>query len=329
MNPIRRALKRWRVRLHDFWLLYAAPALPSRLPWSWAYACYRFMARFENLFPEPTTAAARVAPHFLPIDDLEAFKRDVRTIWLLDAVDLRLSLRHRTDWMPWHVTVDGAWPATGAFIAVSFHYSTGLWVFRDLRRHGRDVVLISARVDRGEYVNHPVRYRYGTSRMAEVERISGEPNAYRPRVRERLLDTLSRGTPVISVMDMPPRMAPRGQRPVPLLGTMASLPDGTVQLARDAGVPLVPYWVEVDLELGTRKLVIGEPIAPDAVDEVMAQLARMLDALIRMQPSSWLFWNEWPAWIRDAAALQSQHAFSNPEPDGRLDDIATPAGARS
>jgi hypothetical protein len=287
------------------------------------------MVRFGNLFPEPAAAAARIAPQFLPIDDIEALRRDVRTVWLLDAVDLRLSLRHPTDWLPWHVTVEGAWPVAGAFVAASFHYSTGLWVFRDLRRRGRDVVLISARVDRSEYANHPVRYRYGTSRMAEVERISGEPIAYRPRVRERLLDALARGTPVISVMDMPPRMAPRGQRAVPLLGTTASLPDGTVALARDAGVPLVPYWVEIDFERGTRKLVIGKPIAPDPIDRVIAELALMLDLLIRENPAAWLFWNEWPAWIRDAAELQRGDAFSNAESEGRLDASAASAGARS
>jgi len=323
-----RLAKATRSRLHDFWLLYAAPALPSRLPWRWAYVCYRFMARFGNFFPEPAAAAARVAPRFLPIDDVEALKRDVRTVWLLDAVDLRLSVRHPTDWLPWHVTVEGAWPEAGAFVAVSFHYSTGLWVFRDLRRHGRDVVLISARVDRSEYTGHPVRYHYGTSRMAEVERISGEPIAYRPRVRERLLDALARGTPVISVMDMPPRMTPRGQRAVPLLGTTASLPDGTVALARDAGVPLVPYWVEIDFARGTRKLVIGKPIAPGPIERVIAELARMLDMLIRADPAAWLFWNEWPAWIRDAAELQRDDALSNAESEGVLDDI-TPSTARS
>jgi hypothetical protein len=316
-----RLAKAARSRLHDFWLLYAAPALPSRLPWRWAYACYRFMARFD-LFPEPAAAAARVAPQFLPITDVEALKRHVRTVWLLDAVDLRLSLRHPTDWLPWHVTVEGAWPATGAFVAVSFHYSTGLWVFRDLRRRGRDVVLISARFDRSEYTHHPVRYRYGTSRMAEVERISEEPIAYRPGVRKRVLDVLARGMPVISVMDMPPRMAPRGQRQVPLLGTTASLPDGTVALARDAGVPLVPYWVEIDFARGTRKLVIGEPIAPGPIDRIMAELARMLDRLIRANPAAWLFWNEWLAWIRDAAELERDDGFSNAESEVRLDDIA-------
>jgi len=50
--------------------------------------------------------------------------------------------------------------------------------------------------------------------------------------------------------------------------------------------------------------------------------------LIRADPAAWLFWNEWPAWIRDAAELQRNDALSNAESEGVLDDI-TPSTARS
>ena len=314
MKPIA-GLRAW---LHDAWIMYAAPWLPSWLPWPWAYACYRFFARFRCMYPEPADAAAAVAPRYLPIADVEAFRRDVRTVWLLDAVDLHLSLRHRTDWLPAHVEVRGSWPASGAFIAVSFHYGTGLWVFRDLRRHGRDAVLISARFERAPHAEHPLRYRYGTTRMAEVERISGQPNAYRPGIRQTILAALAGGTPVISVMDMPPRLAPRGQWPVDWLGQPASLPDGSLTLAREAGVPIVPYWVEIDLARGRRTLVIGDACDPQPADAVLAGLARSLDGLIRRQPAAWLFWNEWPQWMRDAQALHAPQAFANRSAKDRL-----------
>jgi hypothetical protein len=278
------------------------------------------------MYPEPAEAAAAIAPQYLPIADVEAFKRDVRTVWLLDAVDLRLSLQRRTDWLPEHVEVQGAWPRNGAFVATSFHYSTGLWVFRDLRRHRRDVILISARFDRANFDNHPVRFRYGSTRMGEVERISGNPNAYRPGVRKTVLEALGRGVPVISVMDMPPRMAPYGQRPVTFLDRAASLPDGSLMLAKEAGVPIVPYWVEIDLATGKRKLVIGDAIAPEPVDDVLSRLAGSLDTLIRAEPAAWLFWNEWPAWQSDAAALHAQPPFSNEAAEGRLSSSAPVPG---
>ncbi|MEO7064450.1 MAG: hypothetical protein ABI082_11850 [Dokdonella sp.] len=293
-----------RARLHDLWILYIAPWLPSWLPWSWAYACYRFLARFHHMFPEPTDAAAAIAPQYVPIKDIEAFKRDVRTVWLLDAVDLQLSRRRRTDWLPADIEVQGEWP-TGAFVAVGFHYSTGLWMFRDLRRRGRDAVFIAARFDPNEYRHHPTRYRYGAARFAEVERISGQANAFRPGIRGKLLDALARGIPVVSLMDMPPRMAPYGQRPVQLLGRPASLPDGSVALAKDAGVPIVPYWVDINIGSGNRKLVIGNPLAAHPIDAVLAGIAGSLDELIRAEPAAWLFWSEWPAWQHDAAPLHA------------------------
>ncbi|MBA8887716.1 hypothetical protein FHW12_001930 [Dokdonella fugitiva] len=312
-----RALRR---HLHDFWILYLAPWLPSWLPWPIAYRCYRFLARFAHVYPEPTSAAVAVAPDYLAIPDRAAFARDVRTVWLVDAADLQLSLRHRADWLPSHVEVRGEWPQ-GAFVAVSFHYSTGLWVFRDLRRRGRDAVLVAARFERDDFGPHPVRYRYGSARFAEIERLSGQPNAYRPGIRERLMGALAKGVPVVSVMDMPPRLAPRGQRPVHLLGRPACLPDGSIELAREAGVPIVPYWVEFDLARGQRTLVIGEAMSPQPADAVLARLAGMLDGLIRSVPAAWLFWNEWPGWQRDAEGLHAA-AFSNEAAEGRLSDSA-------
>jgi len=297
-------VSRLRRNATDAWILYAAPWLPSLLPWRWAYRCYRWLARFTHMYPEPANAAVAIAPQYLTITDVDAFARDVRTVWLLDAVDLALSRRHRADWLPWHVAVRGQWPG-GSFVAAGFHYSTGLWVFRDLRKNERDAVLVAARFERDDFAHHPVRYRYGAARFAEVERISGKANAYRPGVRERLLDALARGVPVVSVLDMPPRLAPRGQRPVTLLDRPASFPDGSLVLARDAGVPIVPYWVEVDFASGLRTLVIGEPIEPEPIEAALDVLAAILDRLIRVQPAAWLFWNELPTWIADAQRLQS------------------------
>lgn len=320
---------RLRDQIRDFWMLRLAPACLTRLPWPLAYAGCRFLARFAHMFHEPTDAAAAVAPGYLPIADSKAFKRDVRTVWLLDAMDLYLSLRHRTDWLPRHVEVRGAWPQAGAFVALSFHYGHGLWVFRDLRRNGRDSVLVSARFERSAFDRHPVRYRYGVTRMGEVERISGEPNAYRPGVRDKLLDALRRGVAVLGVFDMPPRLAPRGQWPVHFLDQPTSLPDGMLTLAGEAGVPVVPCWVEVDLARGRRTLVIGDAIAPAPVAQTLAQLAGTLDRLIRAQPAAWLFWNELPAWIRDAQPLHGAQAFSNPPAEDRLQEADPAANSES
>ncbi len=106
-------------------------------------------------------------------------------------------------------------------------------------------------------------------------------------------------------MDVPPRLAPRGQRPVELLGHPASLPDGLLQLAADADVPIVPCWVELDFASGRRRVVIGEARAAAPFDATLSAIAATLDGLIRASPAAWMFWREWSGWLRDAAMLRA------------------------
>jgi lauroyl/myristoyl acyltransferase len=303
------ALRNW---LSDTWTLSIAPRLPVLLPWSWAYACYRTIARSGTVFRAPSEAAAAMAPTCLPIPDMNTFMSDVCTTWLLDTADLYRSQGQPVDWLPTDVEIRGAWPTSGGFLAVTFHYGTGLWLCRSLRRSGHRSVFVSSRFERDEFVRHPRRYRYGTRRLAEVERISGEPIAYRPGVRQSLLASLGRGNVVIGLIDVPPRLAPHGQRRVRLLDHAASLPDGLLRLAAEAGVPFVPCWVDIDFATGRRTIVIGEACAPDPVDAAMAALAADLERLIRTRPAAWMFWQEWAGWIRDASA------FSNQDTAGRL-----------
>lgn len=308
-----------RATWRDAWQLSLAPTLPARLAWRHAWACYRRFAAHPALFAE-SVAAAAAAPDYLPIADIAAFQRDVRLTTLLDVADLQASRRQSLDWWPQHVSVQGAWPRTGAFVVVTFHYGTGLWICRALRRDGRHSQFLSARFERAAFARRPLLHRYGTQRLAEVERLGGEPIAYRPGVRPTLLDTLARGVPVIGLIDVPPRLAPRGQHPLQLLGQPASLPDGLLALARDAGVPIVPCWVEIDFANGRRRVVIGEARAPEPVAGVLTELADILDRLIRTQPAAWMFWQEWGDWLRDAAPLHAAGAFSNADAKGRLVD---------
>ena len=273
-----------RGRLADTWMLSAAPGWPSHLPWPLAYACYRALARQRSLYSDFASGAA-CAPEYVPIADVDAFMRDVRTVHLLD--------------------VAGAWPKDGAFVVVTFHYGTGLWLCRALRRAGHRGMFLSGRFERDAFEARPLLHRYGMERLAEVERITGAPIAYRPGARETLLDALANGISVIGLIDVPPRLAPRGQRPVDLLGRPASLPDGLLQLATDAAVPIVPCWVELDFASGCRRVVIGEALAPAPSDATLAALAATLDGLIRRSPAQWMFWREWPGWIEDAAPLRA------------------------
>jgi lauroyl/myristoyl acyltransferase len=229
--------------------------------------------------------------------------QEARLICLLDHCDLYLSLLRR--WrlrLPWHIECRGAWPTQGGFIATGFHHGTGHWIFSTFRSVGRKSTALYAKRDRNDYRGVPVRYWYGGLRVRDVEYVSGRKGVFRPHIRG-LLDALKEGVAVTALADIPPRLAPQGQRPVRLLGEDVTMPEGLVKMAKSRNVPLVPFWTEFDLNRGTRTLVIGDPIDPTDVDATLRTLAQMLDARIRATPAAWMFWTEWPQWIKDSSAV--------------------------
>jgi phosphatidylinositol dimannoside acyltransferase len=296
-------IARLKRQLPDAWHYIVAPAIAALLPWRIAWRWLRWLSRRSyGVFDEPARAACASAPAFLPIGDVEAFAARVRLHWLVDTCDYYLSvLRRRRGVLPWHVEQVGAWPRDGRFVVAGFHHGHGLWVFRSLAAAGHQAALVSARWDRADFPGLPVRYWYGRARGAEVRRLSGRPVIYRPGARAGLARALQEGATIVSVLDMPPRLAPRGQRPVRLLGHDICFPEGTLALAREAGVPVVPFWMSYDLERGRRQFVIGEPLDPSAPD-TLQRLADQLDCIIRATPSAWFFWQEFPQWIADTPA---------------------------
>ncbi|GMV27963.1 MAG: hypothetical protein AMXMBFR59_00880 [Rhodanobacteraceae bacterium] len=297
-----------RSQLPDAWQFFVAPALAALLPWRLGFRWLRWLSRRGGAFDEPACAAAATAPDYLPVTDPNAFAANVRLNCLWDTADLYLSLlRRRQARLPWHVQQIGEWPRDSHFIAAGFHHGHGHWVFRTLARAGFDASLVSARWDRADYPGLPLRYWYGRLRGGDVQRLSGRPVVFRPGAKAQLARALDEGATVVSVLDMPPRMAPRGQQPVRLLGQDASFPDGTLELAKAAGVPVVPYWMEFDLERGMRRFVIGDPLDP-ADPATLQKLADLLDRAIRLTPTAWFFWPEWPRWIADAAAAAGAKA---------------------
>ncbi len=295
-------MKFLRAQLKDFLQFYFVPFVAALLPWRLSG---RWLWRWARLqrgpFNEAARPAASIAPQYVPIADEQAFAASCRMVWLLDAADFYLSItRWRRRWWPWHVEQQGAWPASGAFIAIGFHHGTGHWVFRSLARGGHDAMLVSARWDRADYPGVPLRYWYGKMRGRDVERLGRRPLAARPGVRDKLIGALESGTPVVGVIDMPPRVAPRGQHRVRVLDRDISFPQGLLDIAQRVNVKLVPYWVEFDMPRATRRFCIGQPLDPTDVGGTLQKLADILDCQIRRTPEAWFFWPELPRWIEDA-----------------------------
>lgn len=286
----------------DAMFYFFIPAVAALLPWRLAFRLLRAASGLAlGIFDEPAKAASSVAPRYVHTEDTRLFARHVRLNWLIDTCDLYVSmLRRNRRSLPSHVRQRGRWP-DAPFVAAGFHYGNGLWVFRSLAAAGFDSALVSARWSRSDFPGVPVRYAYGRLRGGEAARLSSNDVIYRPGVRDQLGAVLANGDVVVSVLDMPPRLAPRGQKPVRLLGQPVSFPDGTLELARNAGVPLVPFWTTTDFCTGVRQFIIGDPIDPHDAG-ALQQLATTLDRIITEQPSCWYFWPELDRWIEDARA---------------------------
>lgn len=293
-------------QLVEAMMFFVVPGIAALLPWKLGWRWLRWWARRESgPFNEPARAAVAVASKYLDVGDEKAFATRVRMVWLIDYCDFLLSItRRRRIWHPWHVQRVGEWPREGAFIAAGFHHGACYWLYRILAEAGHDCMTISIRWDREEYRQHPVRYWYGRLRYWDMERISRLPIAYRPGIKPMLKQALASGAAVLSLVDLPPRMAPRGQRSVRLLDQDLSFTEGVVELAREAGVPVVPFWVEFDTDFYTRRFCIGAPLDPTDVDATLQTLASILDRQIRRAPEAWIFWSELPRWIEDAKKLR-------------------------
>lgn len=300
-------LQRAKQELEDAWQLFLAPALPSFLPWRLAWSCYALLSRNTLLFREAVQPAAAVASQHIPDLDVDAFSRRSRLMHLLDAADLFLAQRTRTQQAPdQHFCVKGAWPTDGAFIAVGFHYGTGMWMLRDVLRTQRRLVSVLAPLNAEDFRHHRLRFKYLRLRKCEIERSCGIPVVEPPGIR-KLVSALKRGEAVVSLLDIPPHLAPHRQVPVQLLGQNVSLPSGIIALAKKMHVPVVPFWIETDAR-GFRTLVIDKPHDPTDSVAIINYCATQLDRLIRADPAAWHFWPIWSQWINDAQPLHVSSA---------------------
>jgi hypothetical protein len=303
------SLKSLRKEFVELWYFICIPAVAALLPWKLAWRWLRWWAlRESGPFDESARAAWAVAPQHLPIEDGARFRARMRLLWLIDYTDLLLSaMRRRRSWYPWHVQRVGEWPRQGGFIAAGFH-APAYWLFRMLAESNHDCMTISVRWERKDFIGHPVRYWHGRLRYWDMRRLGRQPIAYRPGVKDKIKRALADGAAVLSLVDVPPRMAPNAPYPVRLLDHDLSFTEGVVAIAREANVPIVPFWVEFDEDLRTRKFCIGEPLDASDPAATLSALAQILDRQVRRMPESWFFWPELPRWIADATAVRSAAA---------------------
>lgn len=272
----------------DLFELFGLPALVAALPWRFGTRlCRRLAAR--RLYAAETEAARQAASGVLPGAD-DDWARRYRLSRLFDHADLFLMLTRGRRWLNDWLDVEGAWPERGPFVVVTFHYGSGFWSIRHLRRAGFIVQAVRRGFDRALFGPAWALYWYIRIRTWVTDRAFGLPtlpdDAHSLR---RMRQALRQGRCILGLFDVP---VEAGRRAVEaeFFGRPARFPFGLVYLARLEAVPIVVYTVTTDAASGRKHLRIFPPITVADEQQAGREVVAHLEAAIRAKPSEWHHW---------------------------------------
>jgi len=286
----------WR----DLFELYLAPASAALLPWPLSIRWLRWLARREWLYAAEVAAAKRARQEVLGVESPAAWCEEFRLVRLVDHADLYLSLTRSDDWMKRHLRVSGAWPLQGPFIAFTFHWGTGFWSLRHLRRAGFRPAMLSTPLGPPPALSD-WRARYGFRRNREVARASGEGVIYLGGAKDKLRAHLAAGGVVVGLLDVPPGQTPESVA-VDIFGRPSALPRGMLDLAVELRLPLVPFFLSLDALTGERRLRICPPLAGATAEELAPAAAQLLNDAVAACPPAWHRWADASLFFSAAAA---------------------------
>jgi len=266
------------------------PAMAAALPWPLAWRAIRALSAHGRAFgAEAERALAACEAHDL-VGDHVAWLARHRSIRAVDHVDPAISAARGDRWMARHLRVDGDTLPRGPCVFVGFHYGTGFWSLRYLRRLGHRVSFVSAPIEAAQVHGDPLRKRFLRWRQRRVEAAGGAPIIYVGGSSDRIRSALRNGVSILALIDVPE--ATTSTLAVPLLGHRVQFPDGILRIAASEGISLVGYVASLDPRTGARQLQFTR--LSDDPQDALHTLAAMLDAAIREDPASWHFWAEWP-----------------------------------
>jgi hypothetical protein len=278
---------RWRRQAAECALL---PAIAAALPWPLAWRTLRAIAARGHAFGEETARALAMCSHLGFAGDAKSWAMRHRLTRIIDQIDPALSAVRGDGWMDRHVAIAGDPLPPAPCVVVGFHYGTGFWSLRHLRRHGHHVSFVSAPIDAGQWRTEPLRLAYMRWRQKCVAAAGGAPIIYVGGSAERIRTALRRGTSVLALIDVPEPTTSAVR--VPLLGHDVRLPDGILRIAASEKVPLVGFVGAFDARTGARRLRFAR--LPDDPDAALRALVDLLEAAIRDDPAGWHFWAQWP-----------------------------------
>jgi len=268
------------------------PALVAALPWRVAWPALRLLVSRGGLFADECERAHNVAAS-LGFGEDSTWRLTHGLTRAVDHVDPMLSTFRSDRWMARHLRVDGDALPTGACVLVGFHYGTGFWSLRLLRRAGHRVSFVSAPIDDTQRHRAPLERALVRARQKQIANAGGAPVIYVGGASDRIREQLRAGVSVLALIDVPePGTA---TRPVSLLDRDVLFPDGILRIAAAEDVPMIAFVASLDRASGARRLRFLR--LPSDPADALAALAKLLDEALRRDPASWHLWAQWPRYL--------------------------------
>ncbi|MBK7470969.1 MAG: hypothetical protein IPI73_10455 [Betaproteobacteria bacterium] len=282
-------------RTSTLWESVLIPGSAALLPWDMGFRRLAAHARDANLYREACEAAYAGAKTIFDIRDAEDWKRRYRLVRLVDHCDLFLVRTRSHRWLRRHVDVEGAWPTSAPFIAITFHWGAGLWSLAHLHAQGFRAHLLSAPVDRAMFHGDSVAYAYARERNRTVAIAGGAPVIYTGGASTtsgiQAIAALRRRDVVMALYDIP--ADPSGDKRSTLLTRVCErpvrLPAGLARIAATERAMVVPFSMGFDYRSGRRRLRIEESFVAADAQMFADRLGQSLTRLIRGDSAAWHF----------------------------------------
>ena len=191
-----------------------------------------------------------------------------------------------------NIDVIGAWPKVPGFVAISFHFGTGLIGLAHLRQQSGPCAFVSRPYGPNELKHRPYFARGVAARLDGIAEACAHPIIFTGGNFGVLTNLLGNGVSVCGLIDTP---IFNEQRFVSgkLFGRDVSLPSGLLRLASETSVPVVIFSVVPNLKTGRRTLRIEAPMHaahPDDFSIIASKATEHLQECIEKLPAAWYFW---------------------------------------
>jgi hypothetical protein len=286
------------------------PGIALLMPWRLCFQFYRWLAGHDWLYRGETRAAVAAAASQGLVREPRDWARAYRLMRLVDHADLNLSRFRGERWMRRYVEVrNGAWPLSGGpFLAITFHWGSGLWGLRHMRQNARPAAVLVRDIPASLFAGRPVLAHYADLRTRETAAAGGGGVIYATvtslaQIRRRFRN----GGNMVALLDVPPEA---GQKHLEceFLGRRAAFPRGLIHLAVSEKMPVVVYDVSLDRESGKRVLSIDSLGKFEDEQALLGLLVARLEAMIRRDPASWHHWPGVSAFFQRAGIAEASTA---------------------